>query len=136
MYYLMGLPKKKKDEKIFGALAKEFLKSGMDGFRLMDKSEKHEYKQTSIKKYTKIINFYILLKGSAKVRDRMSMLIEYDSRASDKPLKDYTVKEIDQWHIECVQTRMKDYKTAANDIVKMILIIYSWAIKKKKTEVV
>jgi integrase len=129
---LMGLPKEKKDEKTFGALAKEFLKSGMDGFRLMDKSEKHEYKQTSIKKYTKIINSYILLKGSAKVRDRMSVLIEYDGRASDKPLKDYTVKEIDQWHIECVQTRMKDYKTAANDIVKMISIIYSWAIKKKK----
>jgi len=132
---LMGLPKDKKDEKTFGALAKEFLKTGLSSFRLMDKSEKHEYKQTSIKKYTKIINSYILLKGSAKVRDRMSNMIEYDGRVSEKPFKDYTIKEIDQWHIECIQTRMKDYKTAANDIVKMISIIYSWSIKKKKLKI-
>jgi hypothetical protein len=58
----------------------------------MDKSEKHEYKQSSIKKYTKIINSYILLKGSAKVCDRMSNMIEYDGRVSDKPFKDYTIK--------------------------------------------
>ena len=64
-----------------------------------------------------------------------SNMIEYDGRVSDKPFKDYTIKEIDQWHIECIQTRMKDYKTAANDIVKMISIIYSWSIKKKKLKI-
>ena len=40
---------------------------------------------------------------------------------------DFTKQKL-QWHIECVQTRMKYYKTAANDIVKMISIIYSWTI--------
>ncbi|MDB4193268.1 hypothetical protein N9599_03715 [Candidatus Pelagibacter sp.] len=110
---LMRLPKEKKDTKTFGDLTKNFLKSGFSGFRLMDKSDKHEYKQTTIDKYTKLINTYILLKGSSKVRDRMSNMIEYDGRVSDKPFKDYTIKEIDQWHIECVQTRMKDTKTTA-----------------------
>tara|TARA_Y100000389_G_C17456404_1_gene518471 strand:- start:2572 stop:2835 length:264 start_codon:yes stop_codon:yes gene_type:complete len=66
---LMVLLKEKKDEKTFGALAKEFLISGMEGFRLMNKSEKHKYKQTTIKKYTKIINSYILLIGSPNVQD-------------------------------------------------------------------
>ncbi|MDB3974877.1 hypothetical protein N9430_01560 [Candidatus Pelagibacter sp.] len=65
----LELPKEKrhKDTKTFGTLAKDFLKTGLSSFGLMDKSEKYEYKQTLIKKYTKIINSYILLKGSPKV---------------------------------------------------------------------
>ncbi len=131
----MSKPKEKKDEKTFGALAKNFLKSGFGGFRLMDKSDKHEYKQTTIDKYTKLINTYILLKGSQEVRDRMSGVLEYDERVSDRPLKDYAITDIDQWHIECVQTRLKDTKTTANDVVKVISIIYSWSIKKKKLNI-
>ena len=131
----MSKPKEKKDEKTFGALAKEFIKSGFGGFRLMDKSDKHEYKQTTIDKYTKLINTYILLKGSQEVRDRMSGVLEYDERVSDRPLKDYAITDIDQWHIECVQTRLKDTKTTANDVVKVISIIYSWSIKKKKLNI-
>ena len=46
--------------------------------------------------------------------------------------REITKKDIEQWHIEVVQTRMKETKTTANDVVKMISIIYSWAIKKKK----
>jgi len=131
----MSKPKEKKDEKTFGALAKNFLKSGFGGFRLMDKSDKHEYKQTTIDKYTKLINTYILLKGSQEVRDRMAGVLEYDERVSDRPLKDYAITDIDQWHIECVQTRLKDTKTTANDVVKVISIIYSWSIKKKKLNI-
>jgi len=131
----MSKPKEKKDEKTFGDLAKNFLKSGFGGFRLMDKSDKHEYKQTTIDKYTKLINTYILLKGSQEVRDRMSGVLEYDERVSDRPLKDYAITDIDQWHIECVQTRLKDTKTTANDVVKVISIIYSWSIKKKKLNI-
>ena len=115
--------KERKDEKTFGDLAKNFLKSSFGGFRLMDKSDKHEYKQTTIDKYTKLINTYILLKGSQEVRDRMSGVLEYDERVSDRPLKDYAITDIDQWHIECVQTRLKDTKTTANDVVKVISII-------------
>jgi len=131
----MALPKEKKDEKTFGALAKEFIKSGFGGFRLMDKSDKHEYKQTTIDKYTKLINTYILLKGGQKIRDRLSAVITFEDRVSSKPLKDYAINEIDQWHIECVQTRLKDTKTTANDVVKVISIIYSWSIKKKKLKI-
>ena len=48
-------------ETSFSDLAKAFLKSGVSGFRLADKSEKREYKKSTIKKYVKIINGYILL---------------------------------------------------------------------------
>ena len=62
-------------------------------------------------------------------------MIEYDGRVSYKTFKDYTIKYIDQWHIECIQTIMKDTKTTANDVVKVISIIYSWSIKKKKLNI-
>jgi integrase len=65
----------------------------------------------------------------------MSGVLEYDERVSDRPLKDYAITDIDQWHIECVQTRLKDTKTTANDVVKVISIIYSWSIKKKKLNI-
>ncbi len=36
---------KAKDQKTFGAFAKDFLNSGLNDYRLADKSEKHEYKK-------------------------------------------------------------------------------------------
>ena len=76
------------------------------------------------------------MKGSSLIRDRLSSVLEYDDRVSNKPLKDYPIKDIEQWHIECVQTRLKNTKTTANDVVKMISIIYTWAIKKKKIKAI
>ena len=132
----MKQPKQKTDQKTFGALAKDFLNSGLNDYRLADKSEKFEYKKSTITKYKKLINTYILLKGSSLIRDRLSSVLEYDDRVSNKPLKDYPIKDIEQWHIECVQTRLKNTKTTANDVVKMISIIYTWAIKKKKIKAI
>ena len=132
----MKQPKQKTDQKTFGALAKDFLNSGLNDYRLADKSEKFEYKKSTITKYKKLTNTYILLKGSSLIRDRLSSVLEYDDRVSNKPLKDYPIKDIEQWHIECVQTRLKNTKTTANDVVKMISIIYTWAIKKKKIKAI
>ena len=117
-----------KEEKTFGSLAKKFLESGFKGYRLADKnSDKYEYKKSTIKKYTKIINSYLLLKGSPAIQEKLSKSVEYNEVISMKPLKDYTLKEIEPWHIECVQHRLKDSKVVANDVVRMISIIYSWS---------
>ena len=51
-----------KNQKTFGELAKNFIESGMDNYRLADKTEKHEYKQSTIDKYKKLIRTYILIK--------------------------------------------------------------------------
>ena len=95
----MKQPKQKTDQKTFGALAKDFLNSGLNDYRLADKSEKFEYKKSTITKYKKLTNTYILLKGSSLIRDRLSSVLEYDDRVSNKPLKDYPIKDIEQWHI-------------------------------------
>ena len=127
----MEKPKHKTDEKLFGSLAKDFMKSGFSGYRLADKSEKHEYKETTIKKYKKLISTYLLLKGNDDIKDRMSKLFVFEDRSSIKPLKEYPLSEINKWHIDCVHQRLSDTKTTANDVIKVISIIYTWAIKKK-----
>ena len=132
----MGKPKAAKDEKTFGSIAKDFYKNGFSGYRLADKSEKHEYKQSSIDKYRKLIKSYILLKGSTKIVERMTNSIWFEDRASNKPLKDYSLNEITQWHIDCVHHRMKETPTTANDVIKVISIIYSWAKKIKKMNLI
>ena len=127
----MEKPKHKTDEKLFGSLAKDFMKSGFSGYRLADKSEKHEYKETTIRKYKKLISTYLLLKGNDDIKDRMSKLFVFEDRSSIKPLKEYPLSEITKWHIDCVHQRLSDTKTTANDVIKVISIIYTWAIKKK-----
>jgi len=132
----MVKPKAAKDEKTFGSLAKDFRDKGFSGYRLADKSEKHEYKQSSINKYTKLINSYILLKGTDKIKEMMSKPIWFEDRNSNKPLKDYKLNEITKWHIDCVHYRMDDTRTTANDVIKVISIIYSWAKKIKRMNLV
>lgn len=127
----MEKPKHRTDEKLFGSLAKDFMKSGFSGYRLADKSEKHEYKETTIKKYKKLISTYLLLKGNDDIKDRMSKLFVFEDRSSIKPLKEYPLSEITKWHIDCVHQRLSETKTTANDVIKVISIIYTWAIKKK-----
>ncbi len=127
----MEKPKHKTDEKLFGSLAKDFMKSGFSGYRLADKSEKHEYKETTIRKYKKLISTYLLLKGNDDIKDRMSKLFVFEDRSSIKPLKEYPLSEITKWHIDCVHQRLSETKTTANDVIKVISIIYTWAIKKK-----
>ena len=127
----MEKPKHRTDEKLFGSLAKDFMKSGFSGYRLADKSEKHEYKETTIRKYKKLISTYLLLKGNDDIKDRMSKLFVFEDRSSIKPLKEYPLSEINKWHIDCVHQRLSETKTTANDVIKVISIIYTWAIKKK-----
>ena len=86
----MVKPKAAKDDKTFGSLAKDFRDKGFSGYRLADKSEKHEYKQSSINKYTKLINSYILLKGTDKIKEKMSKPIWFEDRNSNKPLKEFS----------------------------------------------
>ena len=48
----------------FGKLAKDFIEQGMVRNLLVDKTEKHPYKETMIKTYNKIINNYIFFNQS------------------------------------------------------------------------
>ena len=61
----------------------------------------------------------------------MTKIFIFEDRSSSKPLKDCTLSEITKWDIDCVHQRLSETKTTANDVIKVISIIYSWAIKKK-----
>jgi len=133
-----------KKQKLFGELAKSFMETGMSNYRLADKTEKHEYKQSTINKYKKLIRTYILLKPHSKrmtvaqkkkfdvIANRLCGVINYKDILSDKPLKDFALQEITDWHIEVVQHRLRDTKTTANDVVKIISIIFTWAKQNKR----
>jgi len=131
------------EDETFSFLAKEFLSRGMNEYRLTDSKEKHEYKEGTVKKYKKLINSYILLKPSKHIttqfqKDRfgvivqkLSELIVYDGRPSDKPLKDILLKSLDEREMNIVHHRLKNTPTVANDVLRVISIIMTWARKKK-----
>jgi len=52
-----------KDGLTFETLVKDFLKNGTNDYRLIESGGKLDYKKSTIKKYTKILTSYILLKG-------------------------------------------------------------------------
>jgi len=142
---LIKNPKKAEEaaaaETKFGDLVKDFMKSGLGGFRLADKTEKHEYKPSTVKKYQKIINGYILLKKSSYIRtpkqikawdDKCKLLgglFTHKGRASQRYLKDVPLSEINQWEIEVLHARMKNTPTIANDVLKVVSIIFSWTVE-------
>jgi hypothetical protein len=128
---LNGRESVQRSQKTFESLSLDFLKSGFSGYRLADKSEKHEYKEATINKYKKLINTYILLKPSKfskskiqkgkfnNIAGRLTGIVEYKDIVSSKPLKDYTLNEITEWHVEVVHHRLKDTPTVANAILTL-----------------
>jgi len=130
-------------KKTFGTLANEFLKGGLDGFRLSDKGgEKYEYKDSTKHSYKKNINTYILLKPygktekqkarNKKVRERLTRIIYHDGRISELPIKETPVDDITNWDIEVILARLKETKTTANSVIKLISCVFQWAINNKK----
>ena len=131
-------------ETSFSDLAKAFLKSGVSGFRLADKYEKREYKKSTIKKYVKIINGYILLNKNKfistekrkKAWDKkcklLSGFIEVKGKASQRYFKDVPLSELTEWEVEVLHTRLKSTPVVANDVLKVVSIIVSWAKKNGK----
>tara|TARA_R110000787_G_scaffold34982_1_gene90217 strand:+ start:742 stop:2193 length:1452 start_codon:yes stop_codon:yes gene_type:complete len=129
----MAAPKEEtKDDSLFGNLAKDFLKNGINGYRLSDKSEKHEYKDSTKTKYIKLINTYILLKGGKDITQRLVAPMTYKERFYNVPFKDLRIKDITPRQVAALQERMKDTKTLANDVIRVVSIIFTWANTNEK----
>jgi len=124
----MAAPKQEtKEDSLFGSLAKDFLKNGITGYRLSDKSEKHEYKEATKKKYIKLINTYLLLKGGKDITQRLVTPMTYKERFYNVPFKDLRIKDITPRQVGALQERLKATKTLANDVLRVVSIIFSWA---------
>jgi len=130
------------DEK-FSFLAKEFLSRGMSDYRLADSAEKHEYKEGTIKKYTKLINTYLLLKSSKHITTpfqknrfgvivhKLSEVIVYNGMPSTLPFKDIALKSLDEREVNILHHRLKETPTVANDVLRVVSVIISWSRKQK-----
>ena len=121
------------DQTTFGNLAQKFLDEGMNGNRLSDKAEKHNYKKSTIKKYTKLINTYILLRSNnPEITKRMSEMFPHKSLTSTKPIKDVACSNINEWEIDVLHNRLKKTPVVANDVLKVVSIIINWGKQNKK----
>jgi len=124
----LSAPKIENNQDInFGALAKDFLKNGINGYRLADRGEKFEYKNSTKTKYKKIINGYILLKGGSEIIERLTAPIVFKEKFYNTPFKDLKLKNISVREIEVLQHRLSKTKTLANDVLRVVSIIFSWA---------
>ena len=121
------------DQTTFGNLAQKFLDEGMNVNRLSDKAEKHNYKKSTIKKYTKLINTYILLRSNnPEITKRMSEMFPHKSLTSTKPIKDVACSNINEWEIYVLHNRLKKTPVVANDVLKVVSIIINWGKQNKK----
>jgi hypothetical protein len=88
----LSAPKQEVNEDItFGSLTKDFLKNGMNDYRLSDRGEKLEYKEATKSKYKKILSSYILLKGGKDIVGRMVAPVVFKEKYFQTPFKDLTV---------------------------------------------
>jgi len=124
----LSAPKQEANEDIsFGSLSKDFLKNGMNDYRLSDRGEKLEYKEATKKKYRKILNSYVLLKGGKDIVERMVAPVVFKGKYFQTPFKDLPLKKCSVSEVECLQQRLKDTKTLANDVLRVVSIVFSWA---------
>ena len=116
-----------KQDHSFGSMAKDFLKNGLNNYRLADRGEKFEYKEATKRKYRKLINSYILLKGHKDIVERLSSPLVFKEKFYTKPFKDLQMKDISVREIEVLQHRLSSTKTLSNDVLRIVSVIYSWA---------
>src|SRR6056300_933579 len=108
-------------------MARDFLKNGLNNYRLADRGEKFEYKEATKRKYRKLINSYILLKGHKDIVERLSSPLVFKEKFYTKPFKDLQMKDISVREIEVLQHRLSSTKTLSNDVLRIVSVIYSWA---------
>ena len=122
-------PLKIKKSKLFKELAADFIKNGLDGLRTKGFSD-HKYKAGTKTRYKSYVNSYILLKHKNKdVIKSLTKQIFFRNKVSTKPIGDYLISEISQWHLECIRERLKNTPSTAENVAGMVSIIFKWAIE-------
>ena len=116
------------EDTTFGALAKDFIKHGMNDYRLADiGGDKYEYAASTKWKYKKALTSYILLKGGKEIVTRMASPCFFKNRYYATAFKDLPLKNCTPTEVEVLQHRLKETKTLANDVLRVVSIVFSWA---------
>ena len=122
-------PVRIKNKKTFRELATEFYKDGMKGARTKGFAQ-FKYKTSTIRRYQQYLNSYIFLKHTDKETiKKLTKQLIFRNRISTKPLGDYLVEEIQQWHLEVLRKRLEHIPSSAENVVGMVSIVYKWAIE-------
>ena len=122
-------PVKVKDKKTFRELATEFYKEGLKGVRTKGFSQ-FKYKNSTVKRYKLYLDSYIFLKHTNRETiKRLTKQLIFRNRISTKPIGDYLVGEIEQWHLEVLKKRLDHVPSSSENAVGMVSIVYKWAIE-------
>ena len=122
-------PVRVKTKKTFKELATEFYKEGLKGVRTKGFAQ-FKYKPSSVARYKQYIDSYIFLKHNDKETiKKLTKQLIFRNRISTKPIGNYLVEEIEQWHLEVLRERLKHIPSSAENTVGMVSIIYKWAIE-------
>ena len=122
-------PVRIKAKKTFKELATEFYKEGLKGVRTKGFAQ-FKYKPSSVARYKQYIDSYIFLKHNDKETiKKLTKQLIFRNRISTKPIGNYLVEEIEQWHLEVLRERLKHIPSSAENTVGMVSIIYKWAIE-------
>jgi len=122
-------PVRIKDKKTLRELCMEFYKEGMKGARTKGFSQ-FNYKPSTIRRYQQYLDSYIFLKHTDKETiKKLTKQLIFRNRISTKPVGDYLVEEIQQWHLEVLRKRLEHIPSSAENAVGMISIVYKWAIE-------
>ena len=122
-------PIRAKGKKLFKELAMEFYKEGMEGARTKGFAD-HNYKTSTIRRYRQYLDSYVFLKHTNKETiKKLTKQMVVRNRVSSKPIGDYRVDEIEQWHLEVFKKRLDHIPSTAQNAVGMVSIVYKWAIE-------
>jgi len=122
-------PVRIKTKKTFKELATEFYKEGMIGTRTKGFSDE-KYKPSTVVRYKQYIDSYILLKHTNKETiKKLTKQLVFRNRISTKPIGNYLLEEIEQWHLEVLRERLKHIPSSAENTVGMVSIVFKWAIE-------
>tara|TARA_B110000090_G_C13319635_1_gene422966 strand:- start:126 stop:695 length:570 start_codon:yes stop_codon:yes gene_type:complete len=99
----------------------------MSDYRAADKGEKMEYKDSTKRKYIKALNSYILLKGGKDIVRRMVAPLIFKQKLYKTALKALALRDCTVSEVEVLQQRLKETKTLANDVLRVISVVFTWA---------
>ena len=73
-----------------------------------------------------------MLKGGKPIVDRMVSPIIYKDRFFNTPFKDFKLKDCTVLEVEALQQRLKNTKTLANDVLRVVFVVFAWTKKHEK----
>ena len=119
-----------------GGLVSSFIKSGVDGLRIRQRSERLLYKPKTSAGYIQTLSRFILLRSKHE-KDELKQLmdldpIKYQGSFFTGALKDVALEDVSRKDIEIWMTRMKSTPASANHALAALSVAFEFDMQKVK----